>query len=53
MNCVAKKNYRELVSNKRDLITSMGMVFALIISYPGFDINIPIDDDNNTPIVIM
>jgi len=53
MNCVAKKNYRELVSNKRDLITSMGMVFALIISYPGFDINIPIDDDNNTPIMFF
>jgi len=48
-----KSNYGEAVSNKRDLITSMGMIFALIISYPGCDINIPIDDDNNTPIMFF
>jgi len=48
-----KKNYREVVSKKRDLITTMGMMFALIISYPGFDINMPIDDDDNTPIMFF
>jgi len=31
----------------------MGMMFALIISYPGCDINMPIDDDGNTPIMFF
>jgi len=48
-----EKNYRQVVSEKRDLLTSLAIIFSLIISYPGFNINMTIDDEGNTPIMFF
>ncbi|OUM59297.1 hypothetical protein PIROE2DRAFT_15215 [Piromyces sp. E2] len=48
-----KRNYRQRVPGKRDLITSLAIIFGLIISYPGCDINIPIDEVGNTPLMFF
>jgi len=49
-----KKTYLKVVTKHiRDLITSMGIILSLIMSYLGRNINIPIDNDYNTPIMFF
>jgi len=48
-----KKYYKMCCNKNFTELVSMGMIFALIISYPRCDINMPIDDDNNTPIMFF
>ncbi|OUM57553.1 hypothetical protein PIROE2DRAFT_17429 [Piromyces sp. E2] len=48
-----KNNYREVISGKMDMITALGYVLGLVISYPGFDVNMPIDEIDNTPIMFF
>jgi len=48
-----RNNYRESIPGKMDLITALGYILGLVISYPGFDINMPIDEIDNTPIMFF